>query len=267
MIPGGRLWAMLLFSTLLVETASAAVRHRLKRVPSLSQRRRMHLQNLVTDPGTVEIEFGVAGSPNGLTAPFTIKYTPGVSHPFWHRTELSVDMDSVSSLPGDLHWVTQFSDHVGVAVTHLLHQGNRLSLYVAPQVAFLTRGNEGIRCGATGIANLDLGPYSLAGNMTWTGATSPSEANPAGDLQFGGGLVRRFGGTKENPHWTLFINGLRENPTIGPSTSSLFEGASYQVRRSWAIDFSVRHVNLSGGPTDHQVLGGVTVNLGRPRDW
>ena len=267
MTPGKLFWALLLMIAGSPEMLGAIRPHKVRRVSTLSNRRRMHLQNLVTDPGTLEIEMGVAGSGNGVTAPFTLKYTPGVGRPFWHRTEFSVDLDAVSSLPGDLYWVTQFSDPVGIAATHLLHQGKILSLYFAPQVAFLTRSDDGLRGGATAVVNTDLGAFSMAANVTWTAATSPTESNPAGDLQVGTGLVRRIGGTNENPRWTLFVNGLQENPTLGDTTYSVFEGVSYQVRRSLAVDVSVRHLNLASGRADHQVLGGITVNSGRPRDW
>ncbi len=263
-MPRTSVWAVLLM--LLGPPAMVgAIRHRSgRRVSTLSNRRRLHLQNLVSNPGTLEMEMGVAGSTNTIVSPFTLKYTPGAGGRFLQRTEFSVDLEPVNSVPGEDHWVTQFGDHVGLAAAHLLHQGKTLSVYIAPQVSFLTHANNGVRAGATVVAEADFGAFSLSGNTTWTGATSASDSNPAGDLQIGAGLIRRIGGTTDNARFTLFVNALQENPTVGLTTYSVFEGVSYQVRRPLAVDIAVRHLNLRGGQVDHQVLLGITVNLGRP---
>lgn len=236
-------------------------------VSTLTTRRRAHAQKHTTNPGTLEIEFSAAGSRNGFVSPFTLKYTPGEGGAFLRRTEFSLDFESVSSLPGDLYWVTQFGDFVGITTTHLLHQDKIFTVFFAPQVAFLVRGNSGLRAGATTAINAEIRNYSYSANITWTAATSPTGANPAGDLQSGAGVVRRFGGTKDLPRWTLFANLLHENPTLGQSSYSFFEGFSRQLTKHVAFDFALRHLALRTPGADHQVLAGFTINLGRPRDW
>src|ERR1051326_7701551 len=65
---------------------------------TIALRKRVHVNTLITAPGTMEIEFGGAFSTGGsFSFPSTIKYTPEGPYVWWGRTEFSVSFDSLAS--------------------------------------------------------------------------------------------------------------------------------------------------------------------------
>jgi hypothetical protein len=48
---------------------------------------------------------------------------------------------------------------------------------------------------------------------------------------------------------------------------SIFEGVEYQITEKFAVDFSGQHFSVVGGAVDHQLVIGITANLGRPLGW
>src|SRR5262245_7791504 len=59
------------------------------RISSQSLRRRLHINSLITEPGTFELESGAAYSISGeYFLPTTLKITPSANTGFWGRTEL-----------------------------------------------------------------------------------------------------------------------------------------------------------------------------------
>ncbi len=60
---------------------------------------------------------------------------------------------------------------------------------------------------------------------------------------------------------------LVENPSNQKAAVSLGQGITYRVRPNWVVDFAVRELGLAEGRADYQILAGLTVNLGRVREW
>ena len=80
---------------LLPSLATAALFHgssdtAAKRSPAISLRKRLHVNPLITEPDTIDIEWGGSFSTDGnFTMPTAIHYTPQGSHVWWGRTEFS----------------------------------------------------------------------------------------------------------------------------------------------------------------------------------
>jgi hypothetical protein len=236
------------------------------RASAITLRKRVHVNTLITEPGTMELEWGGAFSSAGnFTFPSAIKYTPEGTHPWWGRTEFSAGFDSLASALQFDNRVTQFSDRLTLAASCVVHDGARLDLAFAPQVSFLLRGDEGQRLGATAIARYDWGRNSAGVTLTWTGATVSSDTNPAGTFDIGAGYGRRLMASGPLGHLTVHANWLYEKSTSVERVVSLFEGIEYQVTDKVAVDFAGQHFSVWGGAVDHQVSVGLTVNTGRLR--
>lgn len=236
------------------------------RASAISLRKRLHVNTLITEPGTMEMEWGGAFSTGGsFTFPATIKYTPEGSHFYWGRTELSASFDSLSSAVQYDDRATQFSDRVTLAANCVIHDGSKLDLAIAPQTSFLLRGDQGARFGATALARYDSGRSSTGMTFTWTAATAASSTNPAGTFDVGAGYGYRLMPSGPLGHFTVHTNWLYEKSTGMEREISLFEGIEYQITEKVALDLSGQHFSVWGGAVDHQVVIGLTVNMGRLR--
>src|SRR5437763_2093717 len=111
------------------------------RANPISLRKRIHVNTLITEPGTMEIEWGGAFSADGgFTFPTTIKYTPEGRHVYWGRTEFSASFDSLASSLQPEGRTTHFSDRATFAANCVIHDGDKLDLALAPLVSVLLRG-------------------------------------------------------------------------------------------------------------------------------
>jgi len=224
-----------------------------RRAPAISLRKRLHVNPLITEPDTIDIELGDAISTGGSdTVPFSIHYTPRGSHVWWGRTEYSATFDSLN-YDGT---VRHFGDRASFAATCVVHDGDKLDLAIAPMASFLLRGDSGMRFGATAIARYDSGHHSGGVTFSWSGATSPSATNPSGTIDIGAGYGYAIG--KITPH----VNCVWERSTGVQRQVSFFEGVEYQVTNPFAIDFTVQHISLWGSARDTQFVLGITANTG-----
>jgi hypothetical protein len=231
---------------------------------AISLRKRVHVNTLITEPGTMDIEWGGAFSiDGGFTLPAVIHYTPEGPHVYWGRTEFSASFDSLASSVDSGRRVTNFSDRASFAATCVVHDGEKLDIAIAPQVSVLLRGAQGTRIGSTAIARYDVGRSSAGITVTWTGATSASALNPAGTLDIGAGYGFRLAPSGALGHLTPHTNWVLEKSTGTARQISIFEGVEYQVTEKFAIDFSAQHISLWGNAPDTQIVVGITVNTGR----
>ena len=115
----------------------------------------------------------------------------------------------------------------------------------------------------TGIARYDWGRSSAGVTFTWTGATTSSDSNPAGTIDIGAGYGFQLKSSGPLSHLSPHTNWLYEKSTGSIRQISLFEGVEYQITDAVAIDFSGQHLNVWGGPVDHQIVAGLTVNTGK----
>lgn len=231
---------------------------------AIALRKRIHVNTLITEPGTMDIEWGGAFSTGGnFTLPAVIRYTPEGPYAYWGRTEFSVSFDSMASNLDSGHRITNFSDRIGIAANCVVHDGDKFDLAFAPQVSFLLRGDSGARLGATAIARYDWGRSSAGVTFTWTAATAASDTNPAGTIDIGAGYGFRLKPSGPLGHLTPHVNWLYEKSTGLERLVSLFEGVEYQITDNVAVDFSAQHFNVWGGRIDHQAVVGLTVNTGR----
>jgi hypothetical protein len=230
---------------------------------NIALRRRLHVNTLIAEPGTMEVEWGTAyATSDTFTLPATLKYTPEGHDILWGRTEYSVSFDAVASSVTGFERTTRFSDRLGLAANCVVFDGEKLDIAVAPQVAFFLRDQDGARAGATALARYDVGRNSAGMTMTWTGATHPSADNPAGTFDIGGGFGRRLAASGWLSHLTPHANLVYERSTGVQGLRSVFEGIEYQITEKLAVDLSGQHFQLAGGGTDHQVVLGLTLNLG-----
>jgi hypothetical protein len=253
--------ALLLAAT----AAPAAIFHRTggddsgERAPAITLRKRLHVNPLITVPGTMDIEYGGAFDWDGsFTFPTAIRYTPEGHHAWWGRTEFSTAFDSVSS-NGALH----FGDRATFAATCVVHDGDKLDFAIAPSATVLLRGDTGARFGATAIARYDAGRSSAGITFSWSAATQPSPTNPAGTFDIGAGYGFRLKPSGALGHLTPHVNWLWEKSTGIDRQISIFEGVEYQITDPVAVDFALQHISIWGGQPDRQFVIGLTLNTGR----
>ena len=232
-----------------------------ERGPAITLRKRVHVNTLIAQPGTMEIEWGGSFSWNGgFTLPMALHYTTEGRHPWWGRTEFSVAFDSLAH-----DSATQFGDRTTFAATCVIYDGDKLDIALAPQASLLLRGDSGARIGATGIVRYDAGRSSAGVTFTWTGATQSSLSNPADVFDLGAGYGFRLKPSGPLGHLTPHVNAVYEKATGTVRQISLFEGMEYQVTDPFATDFAVQQIARWGGQPDTQFVIGITMNTGKRR--
>ena len=232
---------------------------------NITLRKRLHVNTLITEPGTAEIEWGglYSRSTGDFSLPAAFKYTPQGRHIVWGRTEYSIAFDSVSVADIGGGRVTQFSQSLTATATSVLHDGQKLDIAVAPQAVFFLRGEQGARLGAVAIARYDTGRNSMGATVSWAAATHSSSTNPAGTFDVGLGFGRRLAAAGRLGKLTPHGNAVWERSTGLPRVISVFEGVEYQMTERLAFDAGGQHFSLNTRTPDHQAVVGITLNVGK----
>ena len=227
-------------------------------------RKRLHINDLITEPGTVEVDWAnlYSFSSGNFTMPSAAKYTPAGNSFFVGRTEYSVAFDSVASSLDTGFRTTQFSDRVSLTATSILLDTTHFDVAIAPQATFFLRDASGARYGATVVAREDIGLNSMGATVGWTVATTSSSTNPAGTWDFGVGYGRHIASKGVLNHFTPHVNAVWERSTGFDRVTSVFAGMEYQITERVAFDVTGQRVGLTG-PADRQVQAGMTINLGK----
>ena len=261
-------FAALAFIVLCASPASATLfRHPARNSggnAKISLRKRLHVNTLITAPGTAELDWSnlYSLSTSNFAMPSAIKYTPAGSHILWGRTEFSAAFDSISSAEAGGARLTQFSQAVTLTGTAVLHDGPKLDIAVAPQATFFLRDESGARLGAILIARYDSGRNSTGVTAGWSVATHNSVTNPAGTFDAGFGFGRQLSGSHWIEKFTPHFNAEWERSTGTSSALLASEGIEYQITDHLALDASAQHFATSGSAPDHQLVFGITFNLG-----
>ncbi len=231
---------------------------------NVTLRKRLHVNDLITEPGTLEIDFANLYSYTtwNFTIPSALKYTPAGNSVLWGRTEYSIAFDSISSAVNLGTRTTQFSDRLTLNGTSVIFDSTHFDVAVAPQTTFLIRDDSGVRYGTTVIAREDIGLNSMGATIGWTGATHSSTSNPAGTWDIGAGFGRHLASSRVWNRFTPHVNAVWEKSTGFESSVSAFAGVEYQIAPRVAFDASGQRTGLSSG-ADRQVIIGMTINVGR----
>jgi hypothetical protein len=192
---------------------------------SISLLKKLHVNPLITDPDTIEIDW--SGVFPMSSYPVAFRYTPEGSHLYWGRTELSASFD------------LRAHDQATFAATCVVLDGEKFDIAVAP---LLSVGN-GTHGGGYGIARYDAGRSSIGLTASWL----------AGTFDLGGGYGFQFA-----KHFTAHTNWQWERPQV-----SLFEGVEWQITDAFALDVSGAHQAVWGGPRDHEFVVAVTYSSRR----
>src|SRR5258708_7564844 len=147
---------------------------------TITLQKRLHVNTLITQPGTIELDWGndYSSTSDNYTMPSTLKYTPEGKHILWGRTEYAAGFDTVSSAVENDARIAHFGDRLTFTATSVLFDGEKLDFAVAPYASALLRGESGWRVGATAIARDDAGRNTPRVTASWSGATGPSPSNP-----------------------------------------------------------------------------------------
>jgi hypothetical protein len=231
----------------------------------VSLRKRLHVNDLITEPGTVELDWsGLYSYRTGIfTLPSALKFTPAGGSLFRGRTEYSVAFDSVASAVSAGGRSTQFSDRLTFAATSVIYDSPHFDIALAPQVTAFLRNESGARLGATAIARYDGGGNSIGTTVSWTAASSATDTNPAGVWDFGAGYGRRLASSGVLSRLTPHVNAVLEKSTGFERTLAVFGGVEYHISERVAVDASGQRFGLAGGSPDRQFLLGLTINLGK----
>lgn len=216
---------------------------------SLGTRNRLHVNRLITEAGTVEMEAAASWSENGeYVDPVLLKITPG------HKIEYSVGFDYAH--PGN---------DVTVAANSLLYDGEHWNVALGPNVTFVRQEGDGLRAGATFITRYDRGLASLGATLSWSKATHPNPNNPADYAAAGLGGGIRLAREGRLSHWTVNGNFLNEHASSTRPVNSLFEGIEWEATSRLSLNFVVQQLDIRGPNRDNQALLGLTLNFGRLR--
>ncbi len=208
------------------------------------------MNRLITEPGTLEVEFSAAYSEAGdFVNPMLVKFTP-----LRGRTELSVGFDYAH--PGN---------DVTFAANTMLYDGEHWNVSLGPALTLVRADGEGLRPGATFITRYDHGLASVGVTATWSKATRPSVYNPADQTAFGLGGGIRLGKEGWRRHWTLNGNVLNERASSTRPMTSTFEGLEWELNSRVSINLVAQQLDWRGPNRDNQALAGVTVNFGHIR--
>jgi hypothetical protein len=244
---------------------SAALFHLAGRSSNITLQKRLHINTLITQPGTLEIDWAnvYSFSTTNYNMPSALKYTPQGRYIIWGRTEYSLAFDSltVDQIGGGR--VAQFSQSVTLQANSVLRDGEKLDIAIAPQATLFLRDESGARFGATAIARYDSGRNSIGTTLSWSAATHSSASNPAGTFDIGAGFGRQLPGCGLLAKFTPHGNVVWEKSTGAATIVSTFEGVEYQMTERLAFDLSGQQFSVSGGVPDHQVVFGLTLNLGK----
>jgi len=232
---------------------------------NISLRKRLHVNTLITEPGTIEIEWDnlYSYTSSNFSMPSNIKYTPEGKSILWGRTEYSAAFDSVDSALLGGERSTQFSDRLTFTATAVLKDGDKWDIALAPQATFFLRGESGARLGGTLITRWDVRRNSIGATAAWRAATSSSSNNPAGTFDFGAGIGRRLAAGGVLGHFTPHVNAVVERSTGFERITSVFGGVEYQITERVAVDATVQRLGWYGGEPDRQFVIGTTINLGK----
>ena len=250
---------------LLLVLAPHAVAAGPRRASNITLRKRLHVNTLITEPGTIEAEWDnlYSYTSGSFSMPSVIKYTPTGKSILWGRTEYSAAFDSIDSVAQAGQRTTQFSDRVTFAANVVLSDGEKLDIAIQPAATFFLRGESGARLGATAIVRYDVGRNSMGATLSWTAATAPSPANPAGTWDFGQGFGRRLAASGIWGRLTPHVNAVYEKATGLEHNWAAFAGIEYQITERIAVDVSGQRFGLAGGNPDRQLLVGLTMNFGK----
>lgn len=216
----------------------------------------------VTAPGTLELELGGSANRDSLGLPTTLKFTPNVPKGPFYKTEFSLSFESLSSMLTDSRRAFQFGDRLIFAVRRALHRGERFSFALAPHATFFVRGEKGARLGATAIGVWSFGLNTVVANLTYTGATSPSQSNSAHRADIALGYSRTIGEGELSNRFAVFGEYQHEIPNSGTTTASLMQGVAFRARPDIVLDFAVQQSGVGSRSVEVHLLGGLTVNLG-----
>ena len=226
-------------------------------------RKRLHINDVIAEPGTVEIDWGglYSSTTSTFTMPSAVMWTPEDDSLYWGRTEYSVAFDSVSNAISGNGRATQFSDRLTFAATTVLIDSGHFDVAVAPQATAFLRSESGVRLGATAIARFDGGGNSAGLTAGWSGATTASNTNPAGVWDLGVGYGRQLGWRLKR--FTPHADAVYERATGFERTIAVFGGVEYQMTERAAVDAVWQRYGLAGGEADRQFLVSFTINLGK----
>ena len=250
-------WAKaLLFILSVALDLDAQTVHR-RRASTGGLRRKVHVADLITTPGTVEAEWYHTLSESGnYWMPSLLKFTPSASNGFWGQTELSIGFDAIDSEIGDSGRVTHSTDHITLNSTHVLWSEKHFSFALGPQITFSTRGQKPVHAGGSAIARWDIGLNNLGLTAQWV--------NP-GILDIGGGAGRQLSQTGFGKFVTPHVSVTWEKLNGSSGFMSVNEGVAFQVTKKLALDIGAQHAGAPDAPMDHQFQIGLIANFGKIR--
>src|SRR6266850_2575483 len=117
----------LVAAAVLLHSCSAVARTA-PRGSAITLRKRLNINTLITQPGTLELEWGndYSITSDSYTMPSTLKYTPEGRHILWGRTEFAASFDTVSTAVQNDARIAHFSDRLTFAATSVLFDGEKL---------------------------------------------------------------------------------------------------------------------------------------------
>jgi hypothetical protein len=184
----------------------------------------VHVNPLVTDPGTFELDWSGALPVNGTwSMPSAVRFAPG-----WGRTEVSASFDA------------RRADQPTFAATFVAVETDHFDVAIAPTVG---RGDNGWRGGGLAIARYDGDRNSGGVTAAWV----------AGTVDLGAGYGRVF-----RKQFTAHANAQWEKSTGTTRQITVAEGVEYQITSPLAVDVSAQH-----GTSGNQIIVGVTFRTPR----
>jgi hypothetical protein len=238
---------------------ASTLRRRTQRIRQHSQsiglRNRVHVNRLITESGTVELEAGALFHAGGaFDLPMLWKHTPFGRSLLIGRTEYSLGFDAIPREDG------QYT----VAAQSLVLDGEHWNVSLGPNATFI-RNTAGVRAGASLVVRYDRGLTTFGAAANWSKASSPSDNNPADWTTSGVGGGVRLGRSGWRSRITFHANATMETASSTVPVKSTFEGVEVEITSRAAVNIVAQQVDWRGPNRENQVLAGITVNFGRLR--
>lgn len=246
-------WVLLLSAPVHALTLRRRVPHFHHQAQSMGTRNRVHVNRLITEPGTFEMEVGAGFAEYGdNTDPVLLKFTAAGDSLLAGRTEYSVGFDYLHG-----------SNDVSLAANSLLFDGEHWNVTLGPSLTIVRQDGSGVRAGATFVTRYDHGPASVGVTAAWSKATRPGPLTPADlvDVGLGGGV--RLGSKGWRSKLTANGNFLSEHASATGAVASTFEGLEWEINGKISANAVVQQLDWRGPNRDNLFLLGLTINFGR----
>ncbi len=233
---------------------------------NITLRKRLHVNTLITEPGTIEVEWDnlYSYSTGNFSMPSVIKYTPKGTSILWGRTEYSAAFDAIDSVALTGQRNTQFSDRVTFAANAVLKDGEKARYRHPASGHFLLTGRRRRASGGHRHCSLRCGPQQHGSHSELDRShrpiPPPTLPEPGISAEAFG---RRLAASGAWGHLTPHVNVVYERSTGFERTWADLRALNTRSPSELRSTLPDSATVLPAGSPDRQLVVGLTMNFGK----